>query len=616
MANKNDFKPFAVDLNSQVMPQSQWDLETPRVMGHVTGLASQYLANKAERQGTLMAAAIGELITRAGMDAIDDGNVIQIADKVEAMIIFFARKMLFGVMKDTVVNGTPAMIGFDPTKNLPEGVFFAVDYDNPVAVTGLSLDKSSINIDVGSTSAIIASITPSDATNKTIIWESSNPSVASVNQSGVVTGITSGNATITAKTVDGSFQATCSVSVNPVYAIGIILNKDILNLDVAQSETLFATVFPSNTTNNGVTWSSNNYGIASVDSSGKVTGVTGGTATITAKTNDGTNLTATCTVTVATQTVSVTGIALDKLTMNLYVGETGWLTPIIYPSNATDQGLTWQGGSNPSVAYLTLDNPLVKTGTVHAVSAGTSIITVKTNDGGYQATCVVTVSVKPPTNVPVTGISIVDIQQNMSIEVGEQINNFHASVSPTNATNQNVKWEVSNPSVAKFINPLTGTYADELWQLGMDLLSLKAFAAGTCIITATAMDGSNVSGSVTINVTQSNTQATSISISGAASGSAAPYSQPFYYDDTHDFEVVFAPSGATDKYVDFKLQHMDGTPYMLGEGYELGRINDYTATVYLNPAFTNNELTVRLIFTARNGGLNNLVETVLLYFQH
>ena len=98
---RNDFKPFAVEADAEVMSQYQWDEGTLRRRGHVPGLASQFLANKAERQGTLGTAAIGELINRAGLNAIDDGEVEQLANAFQAAVIFMAQKMLFELLRHT-----------------------------------------------------------------------------------------------------------------------------------------------------------------------------------------------------------------------------------------------------------------------------------------------------------------------------------------------------------------------------------------------------------------------------------------------------------------------------------------------------------------------------------
>ena len=130
-------------------------------------------------------------------------------------------------------------------------------------------------------------------------WTSSNTNVATVDTTGKVTGVSAGSATITVKTKDGSKVATCNVTVkNPVISVtGVTLNKTALNLVTGASESLVATISPSNATNKDVEWTSSNTNVATVDTTGKVTGVSSGSATITVKTKDGTKV-ATCNVTV------------------------------------------------------------------------------------------------------------------------------------------------------------------------------------------------------------------------------------------------------------------------------------------------------------------------------
>ena len=171
-----------------------------------------------------------------------------------------------------------------------------------VAVTGVSLNKTSTSIQVGASEQLTATVEPNNATNKAVTWSSNSPSVATVDNSGNVTAVAEGTATITVTTQDGNKTATCTVTVtpassDPVAVTGVSLNKTSTTLTVGGSETLTATVQPSNATNKAVNWSSNPTSVATVDSNGKVTAVAEGTATITVTTQDG-NKTATCTVTV------------------------------------------------------------------------------------------------------------------------------------------------------------------------------------------------------------------------------------------------------------------------------------------------------------------------------
>lgn len=167
-----------------------------------------------------------------------------------------------------------------------------------ILATGMSLDHSTLSFNaVNQKTTLTATVTPSNATNKKVTWTSSNSSVATVSDTGVVTSKGSGTAIITATTTDGTnLTATCRVTVN-IPAMGISLNQTTLSFNALnQTATLTATITPSNATNKDVTWTSSNTSVATVSEAGVVTAKGNGSATITAKTVDGTNLTATCTV--------------------------------------------------------------------------------------------------------------------------------------------------------------------------------------------------------------------------------------------------------------------------------------------------------------------------------
>lgn len=196
--------------------------------------------------------------------------------------------------------GTSTMVN-SITLTLGEGG--SVTPPDPVSVTGVSLNKNATTIAIGANETLTATITPANADNQAITWSSNNTAVASVDQTGKVTGVSAGTATITVTTQDGNKTAACTVTVpdpsaDPVAVTGVSLNKTSTSLTVGATETLTATVAPANATNQAVTWSSNNTAVASVDQNGKVTAVAAGTATITVTTQDG-NKTATCTVTVS-----------------------------------------------------------------------------------------------------------------------------------------------------------------------------------------------------------------------------------------------------------------------------------------------------------------------------
>jgi len=253
---------------------------------------------------------------------------------------------------------------------------------NAVFATGVSLDKTSVTINVGATEYLKATVEPENATNKNIIWSSSDESVATVAY-GTVTAVSKGTATITATTEDGSYTAECTVTVI-IPVTGVRLNLTTAKLDIGNYIQLRAIVDPANADNPTVTWKSSNESIATVSDNGLVTGISEGTVTITVTTNDG-GYTANCIVTVSPDPVYVTGVSLNQTSAELVVGDNLQLTAFVEPKNADIQTVTWKS-SDETVATVS-DNGLVK-----AVGKGTVTITVTTDEGGFTASCEITVS--------------------------------------------------------------------------------------------------------------------------------------------------------------------------------------------------------------------------------
>ncbi|MCL2063711.1 MAG: Ig-like domain-containing protein [Candidatus Cloacimonetes bacterium] len=265
-----------------------------------------------------------------------------------------------------------------------------------VSVTGVDLNKSSTSILIGNTETLSAIVSPSNATNQNVTWSSSDTTVATVNEEGIIIALAEGTTIITVTTEDGGFTAACQVTVSEdeVSVTGVTLNQTSLDLYVGSSETLIAIIEPSNATNQNLSWSSSNESVASVSAFGMVTGITKGMAIITVTTEDG-DFTATCEINISEVQISVTGVTLNKSSLDLDVNSSETLIATIIPSNATNQNVSWSS-SNESVASVS------DSGLVFALSAGSSIITVTTEDGHFTDTCLVTVNPEPPVTATVT----------------------------------------------------------------------------------------------------------------------------------------------------------------------------------------------------------------------
>ena len=347
-----------------------------------------------------------------------------------------------------------------------------------VAVSSVSLDKTSVSLNVGESVTLAATVKPDNATNKTVTWSSSSSSVASVDASGKVSAVAEGTATITAKA--GDKTATCSVTVTKkVVAVeSVTLDKSSLELNEGETATLTATVKPDNASDKTVTWSSSKTSVATVDANGKVTAVAEGTATITAKAGD---KTATCSVTVKKNVIAVESVTLDITSTILNTGETLTLTATVKPDNATDKTVTWSS-SNSSVATVDAN------GKVTAVAQGTAIVTAKAGD--KTATCTVIVM---KTDIPVESITL----DKNYLELTEGgTGTITATVKPDNATNKTVTWSSNNPLIASVDQNGTVTGQAE----GTTTITAKA-GGKTATCTVTVKKGVVAVESITLDIT-------------------------------------------------------------------------------------------------------------------
>lgn len=201
--------------------------------------------------------------------------------------------------------------------------------EQEVHVTGVSVSPATLSLVEGISDQLRATVTPSDAANKSVSWTSSATAIATVDNTGKVTAVSAGTATITVKTADGGKTATCAVTVTtkviPVTGISIEEGAT-AEVEEGKTVTLTAKVQPDNATDKTVTWTSSNKAIATV-ADGVVTGVAAGQAVITAKAGD---KEATCTVTVK-RPEPVDGKSMKEVTAD-DLGKLIGLDGKVYPS--------------------------------------------------------------------------------------------------------------------------------------------------------------------------------------------------------------------------------------------------------------------------------------------
>ena len=245
---------------------------------------------------------VGESTTISATSSDNSAISWSVADTSVATISSHASISGYSITVNIVGSGTTTLTASATIDGVQVSKSCSIEGTIPVVnVTSVTLDKEEITLNVGDTYQLNATVLPENATNKNVSWSRSGYS-ASVDNNGLVTANFAGTSTITVTTEDGNKTASCTVTV-VVPVTSIEISKSILELEVGDSETLSATVLPSNATNKNVTWSTNNENVANVDENGTVTAVANGSAVITVTTVDG-NLSQTCNVSVSTKPIS------------------------------------------------------------------------------------------------------------------------------------------------------------------------------------------------------------------------------------------------------------------------------------------------------------------------
>ncbi len=264
-------------------------------------------------------------------------------------------------------------------------------------VEGVTISPKTLTLFLGEEGTVQGVVTPSNAENKAVSYESSDPTIASVSAEGKVTGLKAGSTTITVKTNEGGYTDTCTVTVKNIPVSGVTLSPKTMTLEINETGQLTATVSPENAGNKNVSYKSSNASVATVTADGLVTAVKAGTATITVTTEDG-RKTDTCAVTVKKEVPAVTGVTISLPKNKILIGETVKPTIVISP---TGTGKTFEDytvtADNDNVTITTDSEGYILTG----AARGSSVITVAMKDNAtIKATC--NIDVIPP----VSGLNI------------------------------------------------------------------------------------------------------------------------------------------------------------------------------------------------------------------
>ena len=307
----------------------------------------------------------------------------------------------------------------------------------------------------------------------------------------------------------------CTVITERAPVEEITLDKTELSMHAGDTETLTATVLPAYASVKDLEWSSSDANVATVSESGVVSAVGIGSAVITATATDGSEVTATCTITVTK--VPVSGISLNKTAANLKWGESLQLVATIQPVNATNKGVTWSSTED----YVTVSED----GLVTAVYPGTNdmvgssvVITASSCDPAIKAECVVTIAPTPAESIKVLQPAKTELKAGETLQLV-------AEVSPEGATDKSVRWTSSDSEIATVDSKGVVT----------------AIGVGEVEITATDSAGHTASVRITVVPTPSD----SVVI-------PAPTTKVFKAGETIQLTATVYPATTTDKSVIWK----------------------------------------------------------------
>lgn len=331
-----------------------------------------------------------------------------------------------------------------------------------VSPESITLNKSSLSLQLNKTAQLTAIINPAEATDQNVNWTSTNPKIATVDKNGKVKAVKVGSTTITA-TSNGNPSIKKSVTVTVIKVpTSLKLSKATLNITKKQNVKVTATVAPSDATNKTVIWKSSNTKVAKVDSKGNIKGITNGSATITATAKANSEVMKQVNVKVSTKAVKV-----NKTSLSITTGKTGQLTATVSPSDSTDKTVKWST-SNKKIATVS------SKGKVTGKAKGTATITATVKGAK-------TVKVKVTVKAPIVPKSVKVNKTSASIVQGKTVT-LSATVSPSNAENKTVKWSTSNKKIATVSSKGKVT----------------AVGVGTAKITATTTNGKKTTATIKV----------------------------------------------------------------------------------------------------------------------
>ncbi len=344
--------------------------------------------------------------------------------------------------------------------------------------TGVTITNTNVNITTVETDSyriqnkaytsnpprLTATVEPADTSNKKVKWTSLTPSVATISESlGTITAVSVGTTTLRAEAdADSSIYKEVTLEVVPVLTTSITINNIPTLFYVTSTATLTATTLPGNAVDSSVTWSSNSANVTVDETTGVITGVSAGSATITATASDGSGVTGIATITVLDIPVSrmgiidlttTSGISLASQTTLRVGAEAQLIVEIFAPSNTTPPNdwsptVTWSSNdfissSNPTITYDSNTNKFYAKCTINALAISTTAQRMTATSGSIITSKSIQVQ-----SVPITGLTNISSTGNVSrITIGSQLQ-LSSTIEPNNASEQTITWSIDNNALA------------------------------------------------------------------------------------------------------------------------------------------------------------------------
>jgi len=341
-----------------------------------------------------------------------------------------------------------------------------------VPVTGLSIEKSSVVVEVGDSIDLDITISPLNATNQITATSTNEPSIAEFFPDGKIKGHKIGSTIGGIHSVENKLifdmvmiQVVANTTVN---AKSVNVSQPSVSINEGQTSQIITTVLPSNATDKTLSYFSTNPEVASVSQAGLITGKGGGNTQIIVSSNQNSNISATVNVQVSSTSIKVSDINLGQTEIELEEGATYSLNTIISPSDATNKELAWSSSNNRSAEVSTL-------GVVTAKEVGEATINVLSQDGsGVKSTCKVVVVKKANT----AGITLSQINFNM-------VNGSTAYINPIlTPVDLQVTYASNNTAVAT-----VSSYGE-----------ITAKSVGSAVITVAAVTDTSINKSIYVTV--------------------------------------------------------------------------------------------------------------------